>query len=318
MKRFTVITLSCILLIHAFVLPSYAIDTQDFHIEEYTISDLYTLTLEEKRALLRKYKEVYNPFGIYENSNTSTVQPLWTSGDNEGTAEMETHELVTLEALLEVIQYLDTYDNEAVDNFGDATQMLFFCLNLAAASALPDQFWSGGITLFLGHFYNPETGENYLGTTSPTAKTNAVQHYNNARENLSNTQLITHDSNSTGVEELGKMLHFIQDACEPHHSSNVTALNPSHGEFEEHVNTNLEDYIACANDHTPAVMNAFSTMSVEEIVDLCATSSHQFIDRVNSVNDRTRWDFVAEECIDLSTSMSAIVIYKLLVEEAFI
>ncbi|MDE5994936.1 MAG: hypothetical protein K2G60_05425 [Oscillospiraceae bacterium] len=198
--------------------------------------------------------------------------------------------------------------------FRDGTEALVISLALSVLSALPDRLGSGSaVTLFAGHFYNPDTGKNFLGLKSPTAKTNAVSNYNDAKNALADYQYLA-NADEEALKKIGCMLHFIQDASEPHHSSNVIAnpLNNSHGEFEEYTYNIIDNIIPCSVNHTYAVMQAYSSVSVEELVDFTATISHLFIDSVNDVKDKSDWYIVADECVDLATSFSTIILYKLL------
>ena len=89
---------------------------------------------------------------------------------------------------------------------------------------------------FAGHFYDPDTGKNWMGQTSPTAKTRAQSYYNQAvslyRQGKVNDAFIC----------LGKGSHYVADINEPHHASNLTAVNSNHSKFEKYVNNNLSSY----------------------------------------------------------------------------
>lgn len=74
----------------------------------------------------------------------------------------------------------------------------------------------------------------------------------------------------------------------------------------------------CSIQHTPAVMSAYSGMSVEDIVELAALTSHQYIDMVNNVQDQSNWSYVADICVDQATSYTTIVLYKILRARGFI
>lgn len=313
------LTLSILLLANLFGMVSFADNNNNnsFSLDDYTFDDLRNMNTAEKIELLDNFEKEYMSSSPEYNLPNFSTQPMWDSGNHYiESNEFRTHELITLEAILELEDYLNEYENGATSLFRDGTEALAISLNLAVASALPDRFGSGSYTTaFAGHFYNPETGKNFLGFRSPTAKTNTVSNYNKSYNALIAYQYLADNNNiETLIESIGCMLHFIQDASEPHHSSNViyNPLNNSHGDFEEYTFNIISNIIPCSINHTPAVMHAYSSLSVEELVDLAATISHTHIDKVNNVNNKSEWYNVADICVDSATSFSAIILYKLL------
>lgn len=100
-----------------------------------------------------------------------------------------------------------------------------------AAIALSGATWAS-------HFYDPDTGKNYKGQTSPTAKTEAIAHSTNAKGLLGKGDLYN------GCYELGLALHFFTDLTQPMHASNYTATNlPTslHSHIEEYA-LNLQTF----------------------------------------------------------------------------
>ncbi|MEP6861403.1 MAG: hypothetical protein ABJE66_12315 [Deltaproteobacteria bacterium] len=69
------------------------------------------------------------------------------------------------------------------------------------------------------HFYDPATGTNYLGNTSPVAYDEARSHLSNAR-----TKLAANDV-SGGCYELGLALHYATDITQPMHAANYAATD---------------------------------------------------------------------------------------------
>ena len=80
------------------------------------------------------------------------------------------------------------------------------------------------------HFYDPDTGKNYQGDTSPTAKTEATAHLSTAKKKLSGGDVYN------GCYELGLALHFFTDLTQPMHASNYTAKD-----FPVELHTNVEN-----------------------------------------------------------------------------
>ncbi len=316
------LTLSILLLANLFGMVSFADNNNNnsFSLDDYTFDDLRNMNTAEKIELLDNFEKEYMSSSPEYNLPNFSTQPMWDSGNNykkDESHDFRTHELITLEAILELEDYLNEYENDATSLFRDSTEALAISLNLSVLSALPDRLGEGNTDIiFVGHFYNPETGKNFLGFRSPTAKTNTVSNYNKSYNALIAYQYLADNSNiDTILKSIGCMLHFIQDASEPHHSSNVV-VNPigddPHGDFEEYTFNIISNIIPCSINHTPAVMHAYSSLSVEELVDLAATISHTHIDKVNNVNNKSEWYNVADICVDSATSFSAIILYKLL------
>ncbi|SFR84639.1 zinc dependent phospholipase C family protein [Anaeromicropila populeti] len=94
---------------------------------------------------------------------------------------------------------------------------------------------------FAGHFYDPSTGKNWLGQKSPTAKTRGVSYYNKAVTAYRSGNI------SLAFQYIGIGSHYVSDINEPHHASNLTAINSNHTEFEEYVDANRTSFIIPGN-----------------------------------------------------------------------
>ena len=82
------------------------------------------------------------------------------------------------------------------------------------------------------HFYDPDTGRNYEGETSPTARTQAAAFLASA---VSSWNAQSHD---TACYQLGLSFHYMTDATQPMHAANFTNLNRAlqlHGHFETYA-----------------------------------------------------------------------------------
>src|SRR6185437_2592082 len=83
------------------------------------------------------------------------------------------------------------------------------------------------------HFYDPDTGLNYEGQSSPTAYDQALAHLANARTKL--------PTNRAGAcYELGLSLHYFTDITQPMHASNYTAKDwplELHSNYESYAMT---------------------------------------------------------------------------------
>lgn len=85
---------------------------------------------------------------------------------------------------------------------------------------------------FMGHFYNPNTRKNWMGRKSPTAKGRIVSYFNIAISEYQKGNI------ESAIINLGKGSHYISDINEPHHASNLTAINSNHMGFEKYVDVN--------------------------------------------------------------------------------
>lgn len=214
-----------------------------FDISQYAIDDLIEMNIEERKLLLDNFIETYNPYGIRdlmtENNiieSNSDADLQWDSGRNLLGTEQEiaTHQLITLEAFARFIEKHGFYSD------ADGTDALVISLLLAAGSGLPDMDETD--LGFVAHFYDPDSGENFLGQDDPTAKTKTGSHYNIAYNILSSNfhMDLLSDDFARVMEELGRALHYLQDLCEPHHASNKIAVLTNHTDFEDYVEDNIE------------------------------------------------------------------------------
>lgn len=153
-KGLSVFLATTLLILCFFSVPAFAAEPA-FDIPDYTFEDLESMTTAEKKELIEKFIETYNPYGLrdlMEQEDSASgglgVQPLWKSGDENTTA---THELITMEAV-------ETYMRSFKLLNANVGQAVSIALHLAAASALPDQLAEEKEYGFAGHFYSPTTG----------------------------------------------------------------------------------------------------------------------------------------------------------------
>jgi phospholipase C len=91
------------------------------------------------------------------------------------------------------------------------------------------------------HFYDPDTGRNYKGQTSPTAYDQGLAHLGNARAALGG------GNRATGCYELGLSLHYFTDLTQPMHASNYTATNypvELHSDYESYAMAQQARFVA--------------------------------------------------------------------------
>ena len=292
----------------------------EFDINDYTIGDLDTMTTAEKKELLANFIETYNPYGMQdlleqeaqENAGGVSAEPeielLWKSDSDllEEGQQIATHQLITLEALNVFISDNGFYQT-------DGTTALIIALNLATASALPDKEEKDNY-LFYGHFYDPDTGENYRGDTSPTAKTRAQTHYDNAiaalnEENTPSNPNLLGDEFTDAILDLGRALHYLQDVCEPHHAANKIAGISTHSAFEAHIENNIDTLMPDVTTVSAGFYTNGTGMTVESITHLAATLGKLYIDETTILN-KPSWGKVGTECLSNAIWHSGRLLYK--------
>ncbi len=113
------------------------------------------------------------------------------------------------------------------------------------------------------------------------------------------------------LEYTGKMLHYVQDACEPHHSGNEIASpiqDTPHSEFEkdvfEHYTEYSRYYLWDSSEYNQC--RTQSETDIGMIVHRAAVKSHAFIDSVNDLEQRDEWENIGGICVRQSIVLSAI------------
>jgi phospholipase C len=142
------------------------------------------------------------------------------------------------------------------------------------------------------HFYDPSTGTNYLGNTSPIAYNEALNHLANAR-----TKLAANDVYN-GCYELGLSLHYATDITAPMHAVNFAATDTPldlHSHIEQRAVTIQNQYIVTDWTGAPAtttsvndMLNAIAWASYNEWPQLWNALDHAFTTKCNdSIDDYT-------------------------------
>lgn len=322
MKKIISIILMLTLILTVMPLSVFAYDDVDpfdisnytdseLDLSQYTMEDLANMTSDEYFKLLADFERVYDPYDTYkerlENAENGTstildeygVAPLWTSGDpDDDDYEEGTHEYVTARACTILYSDKGFFSDKSAGNIAIA-------LAISLASALPDKD-EVGFPIFKGHFYDPETGENYAGGNDNTAKTNARDHY------LAAVSAAESGDMNLAYEELGRCLHYVQDANVPHHAANVISygsLSP-HSQFEKYAEENMESFLASYKTVPDAKYTAAEENTVAAMTRKAAKLSKAKIDTVNSTSDKSQWDSTAKYCLKNSVRYSAMVMYR--------
>ncbi len=113
---------------------------------------------------------------------------------------------------------------------GDKTANLLtaYRTTILAYADWPDTYENDG-GLYSSHFYNPNTGKTFLGST--TALTRFLAHADAAKKSYAKNRTLA-------MQELGKALHYLADVNEPHHAALLIAVLSNHTQYEDWVDAN--------------------------------------------------------------------------------
>lgn len=279
--------------------------TKKLDLSQYTFDDILKMSADEYMSLVKEFEKTYDPFNSYdpteeaqESKSDDIVSPLWTSGNVEDDEWIEEgcHEYITSVACVILANDKGFFSNNDWDK-------LYIVLSISVASLLPDRD-EVGIPLFEGHFYDPDTEKSYTNSTSNTAKVNATAQYNMAVAAANRGDM------DAAYEHIGRCLHYVQDVNVPHHSANITVLNPAHRSFEQFAFNNQESYLSEYESISSGNYSNATTMSVGEITHLAASNSKPMSSQVNNILNKSMWNHVAGACMRNSARYSAIVLYK--------
>lgn len=309
-KKVVAVIISVFLLFSSVSLTAFAFRDDEFNIDNITWNDIMTISNSDFKKLLTEFERVYDPFGtyetepitaIYETSNVGIVQPLWKSGDfNPKTGEFSetaSHELITARACGVLLSDKGFWG-------GDKNGSILIALTLSLASVLPDRDdESDSIWIFEGHFYDPDDGDSYTGSKTNTAQTNVQKYYTTAK----NDYLFRNELN---IEAIGRMVHYIQDACEPHHAANIisTGWLSEHYRFEKYADDNLNDYIDSLQTIDSSQYIWACGMRADMLLHDAAVNAKK---NINLIHNRFRWMTIANETTRAAVTYTALLLYKL-------
>jgi phospholipase C len=193
---------------------------QDFYAARQILLDSDEISENDKKILRGENFAYGDNDTFYSDRNmfslNGEISPQWKGG-----GRTYTHQYITRVALI-------ILSNDLISNPLDD-----YVEELAEASDKPDEDENSLFT-YKWHFYDPNTGESYSGSTSALDK--LVEHYNAAVSEYNSGDI------DSAMDRLGRACHYVEDLSEPHHAANKTVLNSNHGDFEEFVNDNRSDY----------------------------------------------------------------------------
>lgn len=330
LKSLISILLVTVLLISTCSMASFAfLPEEEFNIENITWDEIMNMSDIEFIELLTEFERIYDPLETYdsnpimhgnnkdaqiESANTQTdIQPLWSSGDTdfeEGTiGESGCHELITARACGVLMNDKGFWGENKNGN-------ILIALTLSLASILPDKDDESDSSIpFQGHFYNPDTGTSIFGSTTNTAKINVQKYYNIAHDDYLYHKEIN-------IEAIGRMIHYIQDVCEPHHAANYAIpVHMSHYFFESYVNEDIilnnetNKRISLYIDSFTTVMNSDYTwacgMRADMLLHNAAVEAKEYIGTVDNSLNKSQWNNTAYTTTRNAVKYTALLLYKL-------
>ncbi|MEN6313536.1 MAG: zinc dependent phospholipase C family protein [Clostridiaceae bacterium] len=229
--------------------------------------------------------------GLQEASSESDISIQWQSGGWN-----HTHQFI-------VARGLTILENDK----GWSIAQYFYAENGTALimeySDKPDVDETDGITPFLGHFYDPDTGTNYLGGTDPTARARFSTHFYTAVNYYNN------NNKTEAWKSLGRALHYYGDLSEPHHASNLIVGLSRHGEFESWVDTNRTDFGVTTSNRYDYCLNS----DIGTIAFAAALNAKSYVSGAESTLTSDMRD-AASNTVRLAQEFTAGVLYKFLNE----
>lgn len=308
-RGLSVFLVSTLLILCFFSVPVFA-EAPEFDVSDYTWEDIMTMSNEDFHILLANFERVYDPFDTYETNplaqgNTIPfdfgIQPFWISGEEDLTAT-GSHELITARACGILLSDKGFWG----DNHNNS---IIVALTISLASIKPDKEWLlGPVDLFKGHFYDPNTGKNWAGSSANTARSNTERFYQ-----LAKNEYIKNGNSSKFIEYVGEMLHYIQDANEPHHAANITALekNNVHTKFEEYADQKLNSCIDSLTFLNNTQYYSSLSKTPGELVHAGAVVAKKNSYAVLDVNSTEDWYATAWTCSRNAVQYSTLLLYKL-------
>lgn len=306
LKKLLATTLAVILILSSVSMTAFAFENEnEFDIENLTWDDIMTMSNEDFMRLLNQFEREYDPFGTYEtnplteNRSTPTepeIQPFWTSGE-EDLSETGSHELITARACGILMDDKGFWGENKEGG-------ILIALSLSLASIYPDRDPElGKNQLFAGHFYDPDKDSGKANT----AKTNTSMFYADA--------VYYYDHNlDEFILSVGKMVHYVQDACEPHHASGMIAGLTPHSQFENFANEHLNEYIDSMRSIDEKFYSDALNMSEERIVHNAAVEAKKYAKKVNNLIIRKEWGATALDCTQAAVRNTVMILYKLSIE----
>jgi len=180
-------------------------------------------------------------------------------------------------------------------------------LNTKAATLLTNTDWPDVVgnetdyMTFSGHFYDPDTGKNWLGLTSPTAYQRAINYYNDA------VTLYKAGNINGAMEKLGRGTHYVSDINEPHHAANLTDITSNHSDFEGYVDDNRTSFYIYLNTLTSTKYSNAASSSLSTLIKNAAIASKALSTNAQNVD---KYYATAKSCVQNAITCQTLYLYK--------
>lgn len=165
---------------------------------------------------------------------------------------------------------------------GDKTANLLIKYSsiLLSNSDWPDSY-ENDFSLYLGHFYDPNTGKTLFNLSKPTAMSRFLDHAQKAAKYYAKNK-------NASMQELGRALHYLADINTPHHAALLTTLNSNHAAFERFVDSTRLDYCVDTTDKYSGLATADSSRDLkgysQEIFNLSAWHALEYKNQATSTS----------------------------------
>lgn len=154
---------------------------------------------------------------------------------------------------------------------------------------------------FAGHFYDPDTGENWMGQSSPTARTRAESYYKQAVNAYNDGDV------ESAMSYLGRGVHYASDLNQPHHAANKVAVLSKHTQFESYIDEHRKEYTISGNTLGDSVYQTGVDTSVGDLMYDAAKEAKAMIDLAE---DKETFAQAGEACVQNAITTTAQYIYK--------
>lgn len=218
--------------------------------------------------------EIYGEGVPIEHIDPNKPQPKFTSGGID-----HTHQYIVASALV----ILSNDQGTSVLNNADYADTLMLSTDWLDKLGNETDYGT-----FSGHFYDPDTEKNWLGQTSPTAKTRAASYFNKAVEAYTQGQI------ESAMVYIGRGSHYVSDLNEPHHASNLTAINSNHTAFETYVDEHRNEYKISGNTLSEGIYTDATSM---EINSLLKNAAKQAKNIVGEAQNESTYSSAGDKCV---------------------
>ena len=154
---------------------------------------------------------------------------------------------------------------------------------------------------FAGHFYDPDTGENWMGQSSPTARTRAESYYKQAVNAYNDGDV------ESAMSYLGRGVHYVSDLNQPHHAASKVAVLSKHTQFESYIDEHRKEYTLSGNTLSDSVYQTGVDTSVGNLMYDAAKEAKAMIDLAE---DEDTFAQAGEACVQNAITTTAQYIYK--------